>query len=56
MKILDENKALLLSLTTFLRPEEGVYMIVLRIDTKDPEQIAKELKAVGFTITYVGKD
>jgi acetoin utilization protein AcuB len=56
MKILDENKALLLSLMTFQRPEEGNYMIVLRIDTEDPEQIAKELRAVGFTVTYVGKD
>jgi acetoin utilization protein AcuB len=56
MKILDKHKAPLLSLMTFLRPEEGNYMIVLRIDTRDSEQIAKELKAVGFTITYVGKD
>jgi acetoin utilization protein AcuB len=54
MKILDEKKAVLLSLMTFLRPEEGFYIIVLRIQTVDAGVIAKELKAAGFTVTYVG--
>jgi acetoin utilization protein AcuB len=54
MKILDEKKAVLLSLMTLLRPEEGFYIIVLRIQTVDAGVIAKELKAAGFTVTYVG--
>jgi acetoin utilization protein AcuB len=54
MKILDEKKAVLLSLMTFRRPEEGFYMIVLRIQAVDAGVIAKELKAAGFAVTYVG--
>ena len=55
MAILDDKKAVLLSLMTFLRPEEGDYMIVLRIQTEDAEPIVKELTATGFTVTYVGQ-
>jgi len=54
MGILDKNKAVLLSLMTFLRPEEGDYMIILRIQAEDTEPILKELSAAGFTVTYVG--
>jgi len=54
MEILDENKAVLLSLMTFLRPEEGDYMIILRIQTEDTDPIIKELSSAGFSVTYVG--
>ncbi len=54
MGIFDKRKAVLLSLMTFLRPEEGDYMIVLRIQTEDTGPIVKELTAAGFTVTYVG--
>jgi acetoin utilization protein AcuB len=54
MAILDDKKALLLSLMTFLRPEESDYMIILRIQTEDTDPIVKDLKAAGFTVTYVG--
>ena len=54
MAILDDRKAVLLSLMSFLRPEEGDYMIVLRIQTEDAGPIVKELTAAGFTVTYVG--
>jgi acetoin utilization protein AcuB len=54
MGILDDKKAVLLSLMTFLRPEEGDYMIVLRVQTEDAGPIVKELSAAGFTVTYAG--
>jgi len=54
MGILDDKKAVLLSLMSFLRPEEGDYMIVLRIQTEAADPIVKELTAAGFTVTYVG--
>jgi acetoin utilization protein AcuB len=54
MAILDERKAVLLSLMTFLRPEEGDYMIILRIQTKNTGPIVKDLTAAGFSVTYVG--
>ncbi|RLB27485.1 MAG: hypothetical protein DRG87_11300 [Deltaproteobacteria bacterium] len=54
MGILDDRKAVLLSLMTFLRPEEGDYMIILRIQAEDADPIVKELTGAGFTMTYVG--
>ena len=55
MKILDQNKTLLLSMMT-LPPEddEKQWLIVLRLKSEDADGIAKELKADGFKITYVG--
>jgi acetoin utilization protein AcuB len=54
MAILDDKKAVLLSLMTFMRPKEDDYMIILRIQTEDTGPIVKELTAAGFTVTYVG--
>jgi acetoin utilization protein AcuB len=54
MGILDDRKAVLLSLMSFLRPEEGDYMIILRIGTEDANPIVEELTAAGFAVTYVG--
>jgi hypothetical protein len=54
MEILDDKKAVLLSLMTFLRHEEGDYMIILRIQAVDTGPIIKDLTAAGFTVTYVG--
>jgi acetoin utilization protein AcuB len=54
MAILDERKVVLLSLMTFLRPEEGHYMIILRIQADDTGPIVKDLTAEGFIVTYVG--
>jgi acetoin utilization protein AcuB len=54
MAILDDRKAVLLSLMTFMRPKEDDYMIILRIQTEDTDPIVKELTAAGFTVTYVG--
>ena len=54
MRILDEHKALLLSLMSFQRPENGERMVLLRLQSQDVEPIAKELKVAGFTVTYVG--
>jgi len=54
MAILDDRKAVLLSLMTFLRPGEDDYMIILRIQTEDTGPIVKDLTAAGFTVTYLG--
>jgi acetoin utilization protein AcuB len=54
MGILDDRKTVLLSLMSFLRPEEGDYMIILRIGTEDANPIVEELTAAGFSVTYVG--
>jgi acetoin utilization protein AcuB len=54
MGILDDRKTVLLSLMSFLRPEEGDYMIILRIGTEDASPIVEELTAAGFSVTYVG--
>ena len=53
MKILDENKTLLLSLMT-LPPEDNGWLIFLRLKSEDAEPIARELKSSGFNVTYVG--
>jgi len=54
MAILDDRKAVLLSLMTFMRPKEDDYMIILRIQTKNTDPIVKELTSAGFTVTYAG--
>jgi len=54
MAILDDSKAVLLSLMTFMRPKEDDYMIILRIQTKNTDPIVKELTSAGFTVTYAG--
>jgi len=55
MQILDKHKTVLLSMMT-IPPEEGEegWLIVLRVESKDAEPIAKELTASGFNVTYVG--
>jgi acetoin utilization protein AcuB len=53
MEILDESKAVLLSLMTFLRPQNGEYLIILRIHTDDACAVADRLKSSGFYVTYV---
>ena len=55
MKILDENKTVLLSMMSLPpEPEKEYYMIALRLKSEDAEPIARELKSSGFTVTYVG--
>jgi hypothetical protein len=54
MKILDKNKTVLLSLMSLEEPEEGEWLIVLRLKSEDADQIAEQLKADGFNVTYVG--
>lgn len=55
MRILDEHKAVLLSLMT-LTPEEedDDWLIVLRLKGKDIEPIAQDLQSSGFNVTYAG--
>ncbi len=54
MNILDKNKTVLLSLMSLKEPEEEERLIVLRLDSENAEPIAKELRASGFDVTYVG--
>ena len=54
MKILDENKAVLLSMMTLKEPEEEDWLTILRVKSEDAEPIAKKLKSSGFDVTYVG--
>ena len=54
MKILDENKTVLLSLITLKEPEEEDWLTILRVEGEDAEPIAKELRSAGFNVTYVG--
>ena len=54
MGILDKKKAVLLSLMTFLRPENGEYLIVLRVKGKDAGPIVRELKKADLNVTYAG--
>jgi len=54
MDILDKNKTVLLSLMSLKEPEEEERLIVLRLESENAEPIAKELRASGFNVTYVG--
>jgi len=54
MKILDENKTVLLSLITLKEPEEEDWLTILRVKSEDGGPIAKKLKSAGFNVTYVG--
>jgi acetoin utilization protein AcuB len=54
MKILDEDKTVLLSMMTLKDPEEEDWLTILRVESEDAEPIAKELKSAGFNVTYVG--
>ena len=54
MRILDEHKAVLLSLMTLTPEEEDDWLIVLRLKSKDIEPIAKDLQSSGFNVTYAG--
>ncbi len=55
MEILDKNKMVLLSMMT-IPPQEGEdeWLIVLRLKGENADQIAEELKADDFNVTYVG--
>jgi acetoin utilization protein AcuB len=54
MKILDEDKTVLLSMMTLKDTEEEDWLTILRVESEDAEPIAKELKSAGFNVTYVG--
>jgi acetoin utilization protein AcuB len=53
MKILDEKRAVLLSLMTFLGSRNGDYMIILWVMSDDPRSIVRELKSSGFNVTSI---
>jgi len=55
IEILDKNKMVLLSMMT-IPPQEGEneWLIVLRLKGENADQIAEELKADDFNVTYVG--
>jgi len=55
LDILDKKKALLLSMMTLPPAEdEPDWLIAMRVHGDDIESVANELKAGGYTVTYVG--
>jgi len=55
LDILDKKKTLLLSMMTLPPAEdEPDWLIALRVQGDDIESVANELKAGGYTVTYVG--
>ena len=54
MAIVNKKKMVLLSSITFLKPDDGEYMIASRIQSEDSESIAEPLNSSGFTVAYVG--
>jgi acetoin utilization protein AcuB len=54
MEVLDENKAVLLSLMTFLRRQPGQDLIILRVNSEDAGPVAARLKSSGFTVARTG--
>ena len=54
LEILDKKKSVLLSMMTLPPEEEDDWLIVLRLESKEAEPIAEELRSLGFNVTYVG--
>ncbi len=52
ISVLDEHKTPLLSMITVPRSEKGDWMVVLRVLTKHPEPIVKDLRKANFNVTY----
>jgi len=50
--IVDHHKTPILSMMTLPRPEKRDWLVVLRVMTKNPESIVKDLKRAGFNVTY----
>jgi acetoin utilization protein AcuB len=53
ISIVDEHRTVLLSLMTLPRPEKGDWMLLVRVLSKDPGPVVKDLKKAGFKVTYV---
>jgi len=54
MEVLDETKAVLLSLMTFLRRQHGEDLIILRVHSEDAGPVAARLRSSGFDVAYAG--
>jgi acetoin utilization protein AcuB len=52
ISIADQHKVIILSMIVLPRPKEGDWMIVLRLNTKDPKPIVQDLKKEGYTVTW----
>jgi acetoin utilization protein AcuB len=53
MEVLDDNRVNLMSCVTLNGAADGEHTVALRLESKDAEPIAKELKTSGFNVTYV---
>jgi len=53
ISILDQRKTAVLSMMSFQKADNKDWMIVLRLKTKNPEQIVNDLKKGGLKVTYV---
>lgn len=55
LDILDNNKMILLSMMTIPPVEDETdWLVALRVQGKDIESVANQLKSAGFNVTYVG--
>lgn len=54
MEILDEKRAVLVSLMTFPRQQDEEDLIILRVQSEDAGPIADRLRSSGFTVAYAG--
>jgi hypothetical protein len=51
--IANQHETILLSMISWFREEKNDWMIVLRVKTKRPEGIVRDLKKAGFKVTCV---
>jgi acetoin utilization protein AcuB len=52
ISIADQHKMIILSMIVVPRPKEGDWMIVLRLNTKDPKAVIQDFKKEGYNVTW----
>jgi acetoin utilization protein AcuB len=52
ISIVNQHHTVVLSMISSPRPEQGDWMIVLRLKTTDPNPIVRDFKKAGFNVTY----
>ncbi len=53
ISIVDNHKMVILSMLSLQRPEKNDWMIMIRLRTKNPDEVVEDLKEKGFNVTYV---
>jgi len=52
ISIADHHKVIILSMIVLPRPQQGDWMIALRLNTKNPKSIVQDLKKEGYHVTW----